>query len=537
MRRPWHDLARWISRARPPLATLLRALVAGTLASAASLTLLIGAPYLLVEAAGQPGWHAIAGLLIVIELVAFLRSPLRFVERMSSHELGLSAVVRWRRWLTATVGTWPYTRFMSAATGDLLERALADTDVLQDLWLRSIIPFTSIALTMLGGDLVVAFTKSSTIDAPLAAITLLTAQVILVVLMVSQLPTLVARERLLRSARSRRAATRLELQSAASELELLKLGTEVRRRLERQNVLVANAERRSRRSRRLLNLLVALGPFVTLFLVEGYANHAIVMVGPDAVVVALLAIATIELLAVTKQSLVIAVSVTAATERLDALEGDIDAGTHVFPENAFIDIENLTWNVDEQPLFQRVTMSIPRGRRVAITGPSGAGKSTMLRLLARLDDLPVGTVTIDTLDATAISEESWRAHVSYVGPVPSLLDGVVDDVIRVGRVTTDDVTRSLAAVGLRVNATDRFAHLSQGEAQRASLVRGLLNEPTIVLLDEPTNGLGPDERTLVLSLLGSLSATIVIASHDPEVIALCDDVYELANGRVTLLSR
>ncbi len=247
--------------------------------------------------------------------------------------------------------------------------------------------------------------------------------------------------------------------------------------------------------------------------------------------------ATIELLAVTKQSLVIAVSVTAATERLDVLEGDVDGGTHVFPENAFIDIENLTWNVDEQPLFQRVTMSIPRGRRVAITGPSGAGKSTMLRLLARLDDLPVGTVTIDTLDATAISEESWRAHVSYVGPVPSLLDGVVDDVIRVGRVTTDDVTRSLAAVGLRVNATDRFAHLSQGEAQRASLVRGLLNEPTIVLLDEPTNGLGPDERTLVLSLLGSLSATIVIASHDPEVIALCDDVYELANGRVTLLSR
>jgi len=426
---------------------------------------------------------------------------------------------------------------MSAATGDLLERALADTDVLQDLWLRSVIPFASIALALLGGDVVVAFMKSTTIDAPLAAITLFAAQVVLVVLMVSQLPTLVARERLLRSARSRRAATRLELQSAASELELLKLGGEVRRRLERQNVLVANAERRSRRSRRLLNLLVALGPFATLFLVEGYANHAIVMVGHDAVVVALLAIATIELLVVTKQSLVIAVAVTAATERLDALENDGGSGTHVFPEHSFMDVENLTWTIDEQPLLQRVTMSIPSGRRVAITGASGAGKSTLLRLLARLEDVPVGTVTVDALDVTAISEESWRAHVSYVGPVPALLDGVVDDVIRVGRVTTDDVSSSLASLGLRVAATDRFARLSQGEAQRASLVRGLLNEPTIVLLDEPTNGLGPDERALVLARLRSLSATIVIASHDPDVISLCDDVYELANGRVTLLSR
>ncbi len=537
MTRPWHDLARWLRRARPPLRDVLSALLAGTCATAATLVLFIGAPYLLVEAATQPGWAAVAALLIVVEILAFMRSPLRFVERMSSHELGLASVVTWRRWLTTTIGTWPWSRISTTATGDLLERALADTDILQDLWLRSIIPFVSIALALLGGDLVVASLHTTTLDAHAAALALLVSQCVCVAALTTQFSSLVAHERQLRIARSRRATARLELQHVAQEFELLHLGTEVRRRLERQNAAVANTERRSRRSRRWVNLMACVGPVITLFVVEGYANHSIVMVGRPAVIVALVAIATVDLLATTRSSLLVAVGVTAASERLDALHYETRTGTENFPDSTLLDVESLTWTVGEQTLLQRVTLTIPAGRRVALTGPSGSGKTTLLRLLARLDDLPRDVITIGGHDVMSISESAWRAHVSFVGALPRLLDGVVDDVMRMGRLAADDPVGPLQRVGLSVAATDRFEHLSQGEAQRASVVRGLLNEPSVLLLDEPTNGLGPDERGPLLEEIFRRHGTIVVATHDPDVIALCDDVYELVGGRLSLLSR
>ena len=78
---------------------LARALVAGFVATATNVALLVGAVALLVESATRPGLRAVAVVLIVIELFAFLRSPLRFSERLAAHRLGYAAVTRWRRWL------------------------------------------------------------------------------------------------------------------------------------------------------------------------------------------------------------------------------------------------------------------------------------------------------------------------------------------------------------------------------------------------------------------------------------------------------
>src|ERR1035437_10015377 len=103
------DFARlriWLHRAAPRPFDLIKAIVMASLASLAGTGLFIGAIALLVVSADRPGLRAIGAFLIAIELVAFLRSPLRFAERMSTHRLGFAAVARWRQWLMATVGDW-----------------------------------------------------------------------------------------------------------------------------------------------------------------------------------------------------------------------------------------------------------------------------------------------------------------------------------------------------------------------------------------------------------------------------------------------
>ena len=108
-------LVRWLRRAQPPAFDLTRAILAGSVATLTSVGLLVGAVGLLVESARRPGLAAVAGVLIIIEVLAFLRSPLRFFERVSAHRLGFEAVTRWRRWLVAMVGRWDYTRWRTHA--------------------------------------------------------------------------------------------------------------------------------------------------------------------------------------------------------------------------------------------------------------------------------------------------------------------------------------------------------------------------------------------------------------------------------------
>ena len=148
-------LLRWLGRSQPPRGALLRALLSGLLASLTSIGLFVGAVALLVVSATRPGLRAVAEVLIVIELFAFLRSPIRFNERLSAHRLGFRAVTRWRKWLVASIGLWDFRRWRTFASGDLLERSLRDTDELQDLWLRCVLPGISSLATALVADVVI----------------------------------------------------------------------------------------------------------------------------------------------------------------------------------------------------------------------------------------------------------------------------------------------------------------------------------------------------------------------------------------------
>ncbi len=537
---PWRDLATWIHRAQPPRRSLWRAMGAACFASVTSVALFVGAPYLLVFSASPAhltSGRTLAALLIVIELLAFLRSPMRYVERLSAHDLGLHAVSAWRRWLITTIGSWPYQRWSAAATGDLLERALADTDVLQDLWLRCLVPLVATASTMLLADIVVVTLPRDPLNPVAAALGLLVCQVTGVAFVLAQLPALVASERDVRHARARRTAERLSLQESAPEIELLGRSAYVTRRLDAATAVVEQRERRRDRRHMPLQFAVAASPLLALFVVSVVGNQPADLRGRTGLVVLLLAVAVADLVAVARQSVTVAASVTAATERLDALAHTPAHGSAPWPTDALLDVESLRWRTGDHLVLDDVTMTIASGRRIAITGPSGSGKSTLLRLLARLDDAAHGAITYGGVDVGELDELTLRQHVAYVSAQPALLTGVVDHVIRVGRLPSGDVETSLAEIGIRAAPTARWEFLSRGETQRAALVRGLWGEPDVVVLDEPTSGLGALERDLVLRRLERVSGTVIIATHDEDVIAWCHEQYVIDHGRLQLVSR
>jgi len=204
--------------------------------------------------------------------------------------------------------------------------------------------------------------------------------------------------------------------------------------------------------------------------------------------------------------------------------------------------------------LQGVDVSIAAGEMVAIMGPSGSGKSTLMHLLGLLhapdtDDGPAPTLRIDGVDATTLSDgerTSIRARsMGFVfqsfNLVPTLTaeENVALAAEYAG--TSGPAARvaaraSLASVGLAERAGHRPMELSGGEQQRVAIARALVNDPKLILGDEPTGNLDSSRAVEVLGLLRRFNRergqTVLIVTHDQEVGAACDRIIRMRDGRI-----
>ncbi len=191
------------------------------------------------------------------------------------------------------------------------------------------------------------------------------------------------------------------------------------------------------------------------------------------------------------------------------------------------------------------TFSIVAGEWVAITGPSGSGKSTLVNLLGCLDRPSTGTLRIDNVDTAAMSPaELDRFRADKIGfifqqfhliPYLSAVENVM--LAQYFHSMTDE-TEARAALD-RVGLAHRVAHLpselSGGEQQRVCIARALINNPPILLADEPTGNLDAANQRIVQDLLRDLHRnghTIVMVTHDPEMAALAQRRIALNHGKV-----
>ena len=528
MRNELERLARWLKRARPSRGALIRALLSNLIASITNVGLLVGAVGLLVESSHRPGLRAVGGALIVIELLAFLRSPIRFNERLSSHHLGFQAVSQWRRWLVRTVGTWNYSRWRSYATGDLLERSLHDTDELQDLWLRFFIPLSGALSTAVIADVTIGFLPPHGHWWGFAG-ALLGWQLLGLFCLLSNVGPLILADRVLRTARSSYRATLLELGAVTPELSLLGFEHYANSLSTRSRQSLAMAESVARRRRRVTSLIPLLGTsgmLLTLYAVHPQSSSLWI------VVVALLCFSSYDGLTGVRHAVDVAVAISGASERLESLEKDLYEGETDFPATYEIELRNVSLQESGKMLLRDVSLRIPGGHKVAITGKSGVGKSTLLRAVASLENISDGVITIGNVPLFEIDEEQVREHLTYMPSNPGLLRGYAVDVIGLGRTPQRSALEDLAGVSIDVTPSTKWEDLSRGEKQRVAVVRSMFTAPNIIILDEPTSGLGVAETQQVLELLSSTTATVIVATHDPQVMQWCDDIYELSNNQL-----
>jgi len=194
-----------------------------------------------------------------------------------------------------------------------------------------------------------------------------------------------------------------------------------------------------------------------------------------------------------------------------------------------------------------VDLEVASGERVAIMGPTGSGKSTLLSLLAMLDDADSGELELDGVPASQIRcPEQWRAaKLGIVFQLHHLLahltavENVMLPLIGNGGRTADMRNRAkavLVGLGLGHRTDTLAAHLSGGERQITAVARALVNDPRLVLADEPTGSVDSATGVRILEILGEWrerrGGTLVMVTHDPTVASWSDRVVHLRDGRV-----
>jgi ABC-type lipoprotein export system ATPase subunit len=197
-----------------------------------------------------------------------------------------------------------------------------------------------------------------------------------------------------------------------------------------------------------------------------------------------------------------------------------------------------------------VSLSIRRGERVALLGKSGSGKSTLLNLLGGLDRPTSGAIEVQGRDLARLSSRQLADHrLRTVGIIfqsfnliasrtalqnvelPMLFSGVA------ARQRLEQATKALEAVGLRERLHHRPSELSGGEGQRVAIARALVNEPAIVLADEPTGNLDSATAGVVMGMLlghvAARAATLVLVTHDEELARRsADRILWLRDGQL-----
>jgi putative ABC transport system ATP-binding protein len=191
------------------------------------------------------------------------------------------------------------------------------------------------------------------------------------------------------------------------------------------------------------------------------------------------------------------------------------------------------------------TFTIVAGEWVAITGPSGSGKSTLVNLIGCLDQPTSGELHIDGVDVAKMSAtELDRFRADKIGfifqqfhliPYLSALENVMLAQYFHSMTDEAEARAALVRVGLGPRAEHLPSELSGGEQQRVCIARALINNPPILLADEPTGNLDAANQKIVTELLQDLHRnghTIVMVTHDPEMAALAQRKIALSHGKV-----
>ena len=214
-----------------------------------------------------------------------------------------------------------------------------------------------------------------------------------------------------------------------------------------------------------------------------------------------------------------------------------------------IKLEGITKSFGSLQVLKGIDLEINKGEIVSIVGPSGAGKTTLLQIMGTLDEPDAGTVQIDGTVVSRMKEKELSAfrnkNIGFVFQFHQLLpeftaleNVMIPDLIAVvsSKEANDRATKILDFKGLDDRASHKTNELSGGEKQRVAVARALINDPAVILADEPSGSLDThnkeDLHQLFFDLRDRLGQTFVIVTHDEGLAKITDRTVHMVDGMI-----
>jgi ATP-binding cassette subfamily B protein len=237
-----------------------------------------------------------------------------------------------------------------------------------------------------------------------------------------------------------------------------------------------------------------------------------------------------------------------STRRMQSLRKEplMTGGDVSFPDFT-IELKNAGFAYHEEKVIKNISLKIPQNRVTALAGPSGSGKSTISRLIARFWDVQEGEILIGGKNIRAVDPEKLMTYMSFVFQDVVLFNDTVMNNIRIGKKDADDEEVYSAARAARCDEFIRElpegyhtvigengSTLSGGERQRISIARALLKDAPIVLLDEATSSLDPENEVLVQEAISELvkNRTVIVIAHRLRTVLGADTIAVLEKGKL-----
>lgn len=207
-------------------------------------------------------------------------------------------------------------------------------------------------------------------------------------------------------------------------------------------------------------------------------------------------------------------------------------------------------NPSGRVILDQLDLEVNPGERIAIVGPSGSGKTTLLNLIGTLDRPDSGKTVFENQDLSGFNDEQLAKfrnekigfvfQMHHLLPQLSLLENVLiptlTDKKLQGKETLDRAQKLIARMGLDEVAHQKPAELSGGECQRTAVARALINQPKLILADEPTGALDQKSSGILADLLVELNqeegVTLIVVTHSMELARKMQRIYKLENGKL-----
>jgi ABC-type lipoprotein export system ATPase subunit len=218
-------------------------------------------------------------------------------------------------------------------------------------------------------------------------------------------------------------------------------------------------------------------------------------------------------------------------------------------EKPFLELNGVSKDYGDSDVLHDVNLCLDGGEAIAIVGPSGSGKSTLLNIIGTLDRPTSGTVFFDGDDLLRLNADESAAlrnrkigfvfQLHHLLPQCTVLENVLIPTLAAASQGKNDEAHSraerlLGRVGLGPRKLQRPGQLSGGERQRAAVVRALINQPTLLLADEPTGSLdrasAENLRKLLIELNRDEGVALIVVTHSMELARGLDRIYEMRGG-------